>query len=154
MFAYEFTKNSGVTLTSGTCLAAGSTGDPSDYTETDALPLTDKRHDLKNLSVYIMVPPTSNTTCYLHWYLAGGYNSSSTFALNYNSGTSLFLGATSGTSLGIGAHYRKFLPMQMYEGGTTYWVKSIPWVRLGCRSFQHKGSGVSTLDYRAWLIVG
>uniref|UniRef100_A0A6M3LMG5 Uncharacterized protein n=1 Tax=viral metagenome TaxID=1070528 RepID=A0A6M3LMG5_9ZZZZ len=157
MFSYEFKKNNSSSLTSGTS-AAPTAGASSDYTETDPIDLTGKRYDGKNLSIYIDVPTTtspSQTSAYLDFYIAGGYNSSTTFALNYNSGTSLIVQNTAtGVSQGASIEYRKFTPALMYAGGTTLDVKGIPFITLGCRSTWHTGSGVSTVNYNARLIVG
>jgi len=159
MFSYQFEKNGSTTLTSGSCPISTVTVSTADFNETDAINLTEKRHDLKKLSLYIDVPATtspSQTSAYLSWYIAGGYDKSSvTFPIEFNSsGTSLFLNNTSGTSQGAGTSYSKFLPAITYVGGTSYWLSSIPYVRLGCRAIQHRGTGVSTVNYTAWLMVG
>ena len=159
MFSYEFKKNNSSSLTSGTS-AAPATGATSDYAETDPIDLTSKRHDSKNLSLYVDVPTTlssSQTSAYLDFYIAGGYNSSTTFTITCASGTSLVIANTpvGGTSQGASTEYRKFQPLTIVlSSGVTGWLKSLPFITLGCRSTWHKGSGASTVNYNAWLMVG
>ena len=159
MFSYEFKKDNNATLTSGIS-AAAATGNTSDFAETDPIDLHDKRHDLKNLSIYIDVPVTSganSTSAYLDFYIAGGHNSGTTFAITQGSGTSLFINNTSagGTSQGASTKYRIFKQLlTLPTSGVTLWMKSLPYITLGSRSTWHKGSGASTVDFNAWLIVG
>jgi len=159
MFSYEFKKNNNATLTSGIS-AAAATGNTSDFAETDSIDLHEKRHDLKNLSIYIDVPTTSganSTSAYLDFYIAGGYNSGTTFSIVSASGTSLFINNTSvgGTSQGAAVRYRKLQPLTIVlSSGVTGWLKSYPYITLGSRTTWHKGSGISTIDFNAWLIVG
>ena len=158
MFSYEFKKNNSATLTSGIS-AAAATGNTSDYAETDPINLTAKWNDGKNFSLYIDVPTTSGdsaTSAYLDFYITSSPLSSTTFAFNYNSGTSLIINNTAlaGTSQGAAVAYKKYTPIFIFEGGVTTWLKASPFIRLGCRSTWHKGSGASTVDYNAWLTVG
>lgn len=158
MFSYEFKKNSNATLTSGIS-AAATTGNTSDFAETDPIDLTSKRHDGKNYSLYIDVPTTdspSQTSGYLDFYIAGGHASGTTFAIPQGSGTSLIIKNTAtGTSQGAAVRYKKFLPLSMYiTSGVTEWLSGIPYITLGSRATWHKGSGASTINFNAWLMVG
>ena len=157
MFSYEFKKNNSATLTSGIS-AAVDTGNTSDYAETDPINLTAKWNDGKNFSLYIDVPTTSGdsaTSAYLDFYITSSPLSSTTFAFNYNSGTSLIIkNSNSGASQGSFTAYKKYTPIFIFEGGVTTWLKASPFIRLGCRSMRHVGSGSSTVDYNAWLTVG
>ena len=49
MFSYQFEKNGSTTLTSGSCPIVGVGVSTADFNETDAINLTEKRHDLKKL---------------------------------------------------------------------------------------------------------
>lgn len=159
MFSYEFKKDGNANLVSGTS-AVPTTGAPSDYAETDPINLTAKWNDGKNFSLYIDVPTLSGdsaTSAYLDFYIAGGHASGTTFAIDSASGSSLIINNTilGGTSQGSSVEYRKFQPLTIIlNSGVTGWLKSVPYITLGCRSTWHKGSGASVVGYNAWLMVG
>jgi len=156
VFIHEFLNTSGSTLLSASCAAVGAA---STFTETKSISLMRKWNDGRNLSILIDIPAQTGaygTSAYLDFALFAGHDSGTTFEFTTSSGTSLFY--SSGTSVGGISSLNIFRPITIVlPGGTTEWLRAMPYVRLSARSREYRGyygSGTSTTYYHAKLVVG